>query len=489
MAKLVLDLSKFDRGINLSEWIKRRDLWGVIIKCGGHEYLTDYSIGRSIYTKYEDSAFRSFMNEAKRLGLKVGTYYYSVATTVSEVKADWKHCLEIIQGYDFDLPVYIDIEEAEQISMPASKLTPIAEEWCKNIINAGYSSGIYSGTEGFYNMNDSVCQYNLWLARWSSVKPSWASIERGYSMWQQGSMNIDGDIIYTDTTGYHDLDWWYGSESDVKPSDKSKLREQVIAYARSQLGVRYYSMHEGPRGSEVEGWGCAKLCAKALNVVLGTDYYGSCYEFAGDALGEIADGYHKHNQGGGEFVWVDDPIPGDLCIYKARGYDGRDSEDYGHIGMCVENGMVISALGSGVPGEPGYIGDPAYGWGVQEHTPEHCIDITSGSLDSYRYMRCTRFDTEPEDKEDGVDMIMLIHPKGINKIYYWNGSVESIPYHVSPSEKTAFEKTYKLTNNKSIPYIEMELKDFNALLDACKSRKDWRDNELVKKIVSETNKK
>lgn len=158
-------------------------------------------------------------------------------------------------------------------------------------------------------------------------------------------------------------------------------RERLVAAARTQLGVRYYSMHWGPKGSAVPGWGCAMFCAWVHQQVFGTDYYGSCWNFAGDALGS-----ETLNQGGGEFKFVTDPKPGDCVLYGTAGYDGRDPDDYGHIALYIGDGRVIGAMGRGVPGGSNYLNI-----GISE-TPVASQNI--GGIT--RYIRCTRIHDSTE---------------------------------------------------------------------------------------------
>ena len=37
MKELVLDLAKYDEGIDLAAWKRQRGLWGVVLKVGGNE--------------------------------------------------------------------------------------------------------------------------------------------------------------------------------------------------------------------------------------------------------------------------------------------------------------------------------------------------------------------------------------------------------------------------------------------------------------------
>lgn len=117
------------------------------------------------------------------------------------------------------------------------------------------------------------------------------------------------------------------------------VRERVIQAAREQEGVRYWSMHSGPRGSEDEGFGCAMLVCYAYNKVLGTDWYGHCWYLWDSANGT----------GGFDYPLevVSDPEPGDIVMYLD--YDSGWCEAASHAALYVGNGRVIGANGEGSP--------------------------------------------------------------------------------------------------------------------------------------------
>lgn len=194
MKRLVLDVSRHDRGIDLEAWRDVHGVWGVIVKMGGHEYLRNSDGSLDPYkTYYEDSQRDAHYHAAWSLGLHVGAYYYGTATSAQEARDEARYCLDILGGRFCDLPVYYDVEEREQLDM--DDLHGIVCAFCDAIEAAGYRAGIYSGREGFSKMGD-VDRYALWVASWRESWPSWAS---GFGMWQQGTMRLsDGAVAYGD---------------------------------------------------------------------------------------------------------------------------------------------------------------------------------------------------------------------------------------------------------------------------------------------------
>lgn len=98
MKELVLDISKYDEGIDLAEWKRKRGLWGVIIKVGGNEG------GR-----YKDRVFETHYANAKAAGLHIGFYYYTTVTDVAVANADANHMIQLVGNKEYDLPWYMDV--------------------------------------------------------------------------------------------------------------------------------------------------------------------------------------------------------------------------------------------------------------------------------------------------------------------------------------------------------------------------------------------
>ena len=349
MKELVLDLSHWDGQMDLAAWKQHRGLWGVIIKAGGNER----KLGR-----YEDPMFESHYQTAKSAGLHIGFYYYTVTTDVNNAIEDGNHFCDLIEGKDADLPCYMDVEDPAQFELSKRTLTDVIINFCDTVNNRGRYAGLYTGGSAWLNKMyyQELLKYADWIAWW---RGSWPTEAGNIGMWQQGGIRYsDGDIVYGDQNGYHDCDWCaidypsiIGKEEKKEEPVMSNVRDRIVEKAYGELGVRYYSMHEGPRGSGDEGWGCAMFYAWCLNQILGTNYYGSCWNFSGDALGQGV------NQGGNQFRFIseNEAKPGDAVIYIAGGYDGNDYDDYGHIAMYVGDGRVIGAMGRKTPGDWNYL--------------------------------------------------------------------------------------------------------------------------------------
>lgn len=167
----------------------------------------------------------------------------------------------------------------------------------------------------------------------------------------------------------------------------ASLRDKIVAKAESQLGVRYWTMHCGPKGSSSPGFGCAMLVCWCLNQVLGTDYYGSCWNLWGDAIGAP-----QYNQGGGQFEVVDakDALPGDVVMYFKSGISTNYSTNASHAALYVGDGMVIGSYGYGTPGTDYYMA----GGNVRRTTVQY--QSLGGAI---RYIRCKRLKDDKPSQE------------------------------------------------------------------------------------------
>jgi GH25 family lysozyme M1 (1,4-beta-N-acetylmuramidase) len=112
-----------------------------IIRCGWRGYS-----GGSLN---EDTAFRRNIEGAQAAGLKVGVYFFSQATSLVEGAEEAIFTLDLLEGYDLDLPVFFDWEEigvdaARTDDVSGQVVTAAALEFCRLIQSAGYDAGIYA---------------------------------------------------------------------------------------------------------------------------------------------------------------------------------------------------------------------------------------------------------------------------------------------------------------------------------------------------------
>ena len=161
-------------------------------------------------TNCKDSKFEDNYRNAKAAGVKVGAYWYSYATSVSDAKREANWFLGHLNGKKFEWPVYYDIEESSQFSSGIHN--SIAKAFCEILEAKKYYCGIYaSGSRWSNNFDKEVrTKYTVWIAHWGVSQPSYTG---SYHVWQKSSEGSVNGI-----SGRVDLDESY---LDFEPTMKS----------------------------------------------------------------------------------------------------------------------------------------------------------------------------------------------------------------------------------------------------------------------------
>lgn len=183
-----LDLSKHNGSVNFNA-IKNTGNDFVILRCG-------YGVNGT-----KDPKFEKYYKQAKAAGLKVGAYYYSYALNVSGAKAEANNCLSYIQGKQFEMPIYIDMEDADRYKskngMPSnSTLNDICNEFCKILESKGYYAGVYASKSWFDTKLTSIGNYTKWIARYGTNDGTKQFDYPSYGMYQfTSAYKINGKVF------------------------------------------------------------------------------------------------------------------------------------------------------------------------------------------------------------------------------------------------------------------------------------------------------
>ncbi|WP_418841762.1 GH25 family lysozyme [Ruminococcus sp.] len=152
------------RCVDLSEWngdidfnkVKKSGVTCVILRAG---YGKD--------DNQEDNKFNEYYRQAKNAGLNVGAYWYSYATTIDAAKAEVRNCMKTIRAKEFDLPVFLDVEEYRQAVLPRRTLTDIISTFCDGIKGYGFDVGMYSAKSMLVDSaypDELASKYLIWMA-------------------------------------------------------------------------------------------------------------------------------------------------------------------------------------------------------------------------------------------------------------------------------------------------------------------------------------
>lgn len=170
----------------------------------------DFAIARAgygsakLYPSQYDGKFEDYYTNAKNAGMPIGAYWYTYAKDVDAAKVEADSFLLALKGKTFEMPVFIDVEDA---SLPTNKaaLTEIVRTFCQRVEDAGYYIGIYASLSWLENRLDmsKLKDFDVWVAQWNDT----CDYKGNYGMWQytsSGSVNgvpserVDLDYAYID---------------------------------------------------------------------------------------------------------------------------------------------------------------------------------------------------------------------------------------------------------------------------------------------------
>lgn len=166
--------------------------------------LVDFAILRAGYgreTSQVDTQFERNYAACKRLGIPVGVYWYSYATTAAEAEQEAKVCLQTIRGKQFEYPVAFDIEEARCLPQADALCTT----FCTALENAGYYTAIYTFKSALESNFSAAVKnrYDIFLSHIGVQQTDYAG---SYGLWQYSwtgripgiSGDVDLDYAYKD---------------------------------------------------------------------------------------------------------------------------------------------------------------------------------------------------------------------------------------------------------------------------------------------------
>lgn len=176
-----IDISEWNCDINFNK-VRNTGVTCVIIRAG---YGKD--------PNQEDNKFQEYYRQAKSAGLNVGAYWYSYATSVDAAKAEVKNCMNTIGGKQFDLPVFLDVEEYRQAVLPKRTLTDIISAFCDGIKSYGYDVGMYSAKSMLVDSaypDELSSKYLIWIA---APNTSYSDLPSYVDLWQYSwNGKVDG---------------------------------------------------------------------------------------------------------------------------------------------------------------------------------------------------------------------------------------------------------------------------------------------------------
>ena len=204
-----VDTSKWNHEYGVSpEDIKPLD-WEALKAAG-----MDFVILKAGSTKGIDPAFELDYCDAKAAGLRVGAYFYTYSATVEDTERDAEMLLTWLEGKQFELPIYFDVEEESLMTLGGGTLTALCAAFAERLWENGYYAALYTNTEWLYNILDTEwvkTNLDVWYARYTAALPEgqdrFTPADRNFS-WKDGTADRPGETDrrfglwqYTDNGG------------------------------------------------------------------------------------------------------------------------------------------------------------------------------------------------------------------------------------------------------------------------------------------------
>ncbi|MGM9834421.1 MAG: glycoside hydrolase family 25 protein [Bacilli bacterium] len=253
-----IDVSSYQRNI---DWEETKDYIDfAIIRCG---------FGNNI-TSQDDNKWYRNTEECTRLNIPFGTYLYSYALNLNMAQSEVEHTLRLIKDKKLEYPVFIDVEDREQLKLPKEELISIIKYYCEQIEKAGYYVGIYASLYTFENYlnSEELDHYDKWIAQWN--KDLTYHGEAG--MWQF----TDNEIIPGINTRVDGDKAFYNYPKIIRDNGLNHL-EEIKPNLKYKVGDRLYlngPLYKNNDANEIE----RNYCNKRVRIIKIYDNKNAPYE-------------------------------------------------------------------------------------------------------------------------------------------------------------------------------------------------------------------
>ena len=128
-----------------------------------------------------DAVYESYYKKCKEIGMPVGAYWYSKATTIKAAQQEANYFLQRLKGKKFEYPIYYDVEESSIFNTGKTNVSNMLKAFCTILEENGYYCGIYSSKNFLENYftSEVLNRYDIWVAHYAS-----STSFKGHLMWQ-----------------------------------------------------------------------------------------------------------------------------------------------------------------------------------------------------------------------------------------------------------------------------------------------------------------
>ena len=191
------------RGIDVSH--HNGDINWQAVKDSGVEFaIIRTGYGWMNWDKQTDRQLKNNIEGAKAVGMPIGAYHYSYATSPHEANLEADFFIDRLRGTQWEYPVFIDLEDKCQRKLTNEQRTEIILTFLQRLREAGYYTGFYTCLNWQRYMLDinRLGDHQLWIAHWNDN----CGCQVPYGIWQHGSEGrvpgingrVDLDLCYVD---------------------------------------------------------------------------------------------------------------------------------------------------------------------------------------------------------------------------------------------------------------------------------------------------
>lgn len=169
--------------MDVSRWQGSID-WDAVKRSGKIDGVMLRVLGSKGGKPYIDPFFARNYAECTRLGIPVGGYYYTCATTTQQTAAELAALRAALADKNFQLPIAVDAEDPKLRGLTPAKLSARVAEAAAQLEAWGLYAMVYTYTNFADTALDmaALAAYDLWIADYRGKRPA-----RRHGMWQYTS--------------------------------------------------------------------------------------------------------------------------------------------------------------------------------------------------------------------------------------------------------------------------------------------------------------
>lgn len=136
---------------------------------------TNHKLSKRADGLYVDPTFETNYRNAKAVGLDVGVYYYTYATSEAMADAELALLRQAVYGKELTMPVAVDVEENKLKPMSTLDLTNLTAYALEQVEKMGFYAQLYTYTSfakaHLFVGGAALHPYDVWLADYTGKTP------------------------------------------------------------------------------------------------------------------------------------------------------------------------------------------------------------------------------------------------------------------------------------------------------------------------------